>query len=421
MPKLPAKFLKDYSPDGPLYFILKTCYENRQGRRFEFQNYSKLENNLELLSRIEQKLIESGFLKYPVIYFGDGLNEEEKQELSNGIFKLRGTITKERIEATHIVVPNEPKKEEEKKSNEGEEEEEEEDDWFRTVEKGEKKALVHWWYYPDSYDEWVSTSEFLIDDPEEITPHVGAWILYKRWITDSVIFNEWTNEEDYEVENQNSQDEKSTRKQNSQKRLLSIDSNSSPQTTSRIESSPKKKRKLYELGEGSEGTPGDSPSDSIFLSQTAKKVELQPESENRPGRPKQNESEPVWGGALSNISHGNVITKTNVNVNEGGGANQNSNSNSDNNNNNGENMRKSPSASSLNSMNVDSDSINPPNENIKNDNDPNIKPPNVVEQLLSQQTEEIIIPSYSAWFDISQIHEVFFLFSIFYFFLFFFF
>ncbi len=32
-------------------------------------------------------------------------------------------------------------------------------DYLRTLEKREKISLIHWWYYPDSYDIWIPSHE----------------------------------------------------------------------------------------------------------------------------------------------------------------------------------------------------------------------------------------------------------------------
>ena len=72
-----------------------------------------------------------------------------------------------------------------------------EEEWFRTLEKRDHNVLVHWWYYPDSYDSWLpQTDQFA--DPEEAPVHHGAWHIATRWLQDSVLFNELMNEEDYE-------------------------------------------------------------------------------------------------------------------------------------------------------------------------------------------------------------------------------
>ena len=61
------------------------------------------------------------------------------------------------------------------------------------------KALVHWWYLPDSYDEWMSKE----DAPDQLQldapPSSGPWKVYLRWVYDSEKYNEWMNPTDYET------------------------------------------------------------------------------------------------------------------------------------------------------------------------------------------------------------------------------
>ena len=63
----------------------------------------------------------------------------------------------------------------------------------------DQKAKVHWWYFPDSYDEYVP----LDDAPEVVEPDKaasGPWTVYSRWVKDSAKYNEWMNPIDYEVD-----------------------------------------------------------------------------------------------------------------------------------------------------------------------------------------------------------------------------
>ena len=66
-------------------------------------------------------------------------------------------------------------------------------------------AKVHWWYHPDSYDEYIPLGE--VDDPSDapdalIVP--SQWRICCRWIRDLEVFNEWGNEVDYEIDTRDS-------------------------------------------------------------------------------------------------------------------------------------------------------------------------------------------------------------------------
>lgn len=72
--------------------------------------------------------------------------------------------------------------------------------------KSAGSALVHWWYYPDSYNEWIPDSEFNSSDAPDLaslhTPTRSKWYVCCRYILDCDIFNEWGNPADYEIENE---------------------------------------------------------------------------------------------------------------------------------------------------------------------------------------------------------------------------
>ena len=66
-------------------------------------------------------------------------------------------------------------------------------------------ALVHWWYYPDSYNEWIPDTEISVSDSPDLTsltpPSRDKWYVCCRFILDCEVFNEWGNPVDYENEN----------------------------------------------------------------------------------------------------------------------------------------------------------------------------------------------------------------------------
>lgn len=75
----------------------------------------------------------------------------------------------------------------------------EEEDYIRTLKREDHKALVHWWYYPDSYDNWINASDVEGDDPDDDTKKREFWRLNPRYLYDLEKFNEWMNEIDYEI------------------------------------------------------------------------------------------------------------------------------------------------------------------------------------------------------------------------------
>lgn len=74
--------------------------------------------------------------------------------------------------------------------------------YCRTLIEQDDRALVHWWFLPDSYDEWIPSSSAPEREPDsEAAPPGGRpWNVYVRWVTDSDLYNEWMNEVDYETD-----------------------------------------------------------------------------------------------------------------------------------------------------------------------------------------------------------------------------
>eukprot|EP00954_Amorphochlora_amoebiformis_P013828 1085765-Amorphochlora_amoeboformis.AAC.1 len=70
-------------------------------------------------------------------------------------------------------------------------------DYLRTLEINGDKVRVHWWYFPDSYDQWLSQAE-IEGKPEPPREPNGAWRVTERFLHDLVKYNEWMNELDYE-------------------------------------------------------------------------------------------------------------------------------------------------------------------------------------------------------------------------------
>lgn len=71
-------------------------------------------------------------------------------------------------------------------------------EYCRTLRITEDKALVHWWYYPDSYDTWIPASE-VQGEAEEPDASKDPWHVQVRWLQDTDKYNEVMNEADYEI------------------------------------------------------------------------------------------------------------------------------------------------------------------------------------------------------------------------------
>ncbi|XP_029142139.1 SWI/SNF complex subunit SMARCC1 [Protobothrops mucrosquamatus] len=186
--KFPAKCFLDFKAGGTLCYILGAAYKykNEQGwRRFDLQNPSRMDRNVEMFMNIEKTLVQNNCLSRPSIYLIPDIELKLANKLKEIVKRHQGSITDEKSKATHHIYPVPTSLDE--------------DEWLRPVTRKDKQVLVHWGYYPDSYDTWVQASE--VDAEIEDPPFPEKpWKVHARWVLDMDVFNEWMNEEDYEVD-----------------------------------------------------------------------------------------------------------------------------------------------------------------------------------------------------------------------------
>ncbi|XP_053469203.1 SWI/SNF complex subunit SMARCC1b isoform X1 [Ictalurus furcatus] len=186
--KLPAKCFFDMKPGGALGHILGSVYKfkTEQGwRRFDLQNPSRVDRNVEMFVSVEKTLVQNNLLSRPVVYLSPELDQKQASKLKDIIMQHKGSVTEDRLQATHQIYPTPTSVDEE--------------DWFRPVMRVNQHVMVHWGMYPDSYDTWLSVSDVDVD-PEEAPISDRPWKVHVKWLLDSDMFNEWMNEEDYEVD-----------------------------------------------------------------------------------------------------------------------------------------------------------------------------------------------------------------------------
>ncbi|XP_078065126.1 SWI/SNF complex subunit SMARCC2 isoform X2 [Mustelus asterias] len=185
--KLPMKCFLDFKAGGALCHILAAAYKFKsdQGwRRFDFQNPSRMDRNVEMFMTIEKTLVQNNCLSRPNIYLNSDIEPKLLSKLKDIIKRHQGTVTEDKSNASHVVYPIPGSTEDE--------------EWVRPIMKREKQVLLHWGYCPDSYDTWIPASEIeaAVEDPP---PTERPRKVHAKWIMDTDTFNEWMNEEDYEV------------------------------------------------------------------------------------------------------------------------------------------------------------------------------------------------------------------------------
>uniref|UniRef100_A0A671TJY8 SWI/SNF related BAF chromatin remodeling complex subunit C2 n=1 Tax=Sparus aurata TaxID=8175 RepID=A0A671TJY8_SPAAU len=153
-------------------------------RRFDFQNPSRMDRNVEMFMTIEKSLVQNNCLTRPVIYLSPDIEPKLLGKLKDIIKRHQGSVTEDKAASSHVVVPIPTSLEEE--------------EWVRPVMKRDKQVLLHWGYFPDSYDTWIPASEIeaAVEDPP--SPEKPRKV-HAKWILDLDQYNEWMNEEDYEV------------------------------------------------------------------------------------------------------------------------------------------------------------------------------------------------------------------------------
>lgn len=195
MAKLPAPLFRDTSADGPLFTIGTICSEylrNKGLKRMDWQSPAFRAAHIDLCTRFRQELIRAGHIRRFKVFIRPECASptQDLALLQKMVTKLGGEIAeKEGAGVTHIVCPFGPKGD----PDDGQQ-------YLRTLELKAGKAFVHWWYLPDSYNEWVPADSAPAEVESDKKKHRGAWQVYIRWLTDSYTYNEWMNAVDYETE-----------------------------------------------------------------------------------------------------------------------------------------------------------------------------------------------------------------------------
>ncbi|KAL3811825.1 hypothetical protein ACHAXA_004252 [Cyclostephanos tholiformis] len=236
-------------------------------RNFNFDNAKLFDDNVAIIKRMESDLLDRGYLRRPVIFFDPsverGLGKEELRRLVKIAVRFGAKVLEQEDalasgRVTHVIAydPEEHDaddviaEERERESGVGVDDDDDvghdgggrggksshdsEKKFLRTLavvdaplsdddddddddggvgstpsggytrrKATRKMALVHWWYHPSSYDEWLPASEVpaAIEGEENhgILPGGGACVVGCKFVRDVERFNEWGVEADYAV------------------------------------------------------------------------------------------------------------------------------------------------------------------------------------------------------------------------------
>uniref|UniRef100_A0A8C1X3N3 SWI/SNF related, matrix associated, actin dependent regulator of chromatin, subfamily c, member 2 n=1 Tax=Cyprinus carpio TaxID=7962 RepID=A0A8C1X3N3_CYPCA len=326
--RLPIKCFLDFKSGGALCHILAAAYKFKsdQGwRRFDFQNPSRMDRNVEMFMTIEKSLVQNNCLSRPVIY----LSSEIEPKL---LGKLKDIIKRHQ--------------------------------WVRPVMKRDKQMLLHWGYWPDSYDTWISASEVeaaVEDPPTAEKPRK----VHAKWILDLDQFNEWMNEEDYEV------GEGGPRRKRISAKTLTDEVSAPDERRDKKPSSAKKRKR----SPSPSPTPPPQERNSDFFKIEEEQEDLTKDLDEPSPVPaveeatlpktvtkKDSDSTPVKGGTMTDLDEQEDESMETVGKEEEEG---------------------SPS--------------------VKGEP---VKGSDLHEDNVTEQTHHIIIPSYAAWFDYNSVHAI---------------
>lgn len=207
--RIPHALWRDASPRGALYHILKTYATwRREGWLSGHVDDAKGREQFESFARaVREELIEQRFMSYVKIYVPD--DAEGASELKATARAMRATLASSPLEqgVTHVL-----------RSDDSVDDLVEESSMYRIVESssagssaGKVEHRLHFWFYPDSYDQWYADSSISGRGKAPWSPETSV-ILHRsdtdgsprrvraRWLRDSFKFNEWMNELDYEFD-----------------------------------------------------------------------------------------------------------------------------------------------------------------------------------------------------------------------------
>ncbi|KAJ7985526.1 hypothetical protein DPEC_G00352970 [Dallia pectoralis] len=365
--KLPTKSFLDFKAGGALCHILGSAYKfkSEQGwRRFDLQNPSRMDRNVEMFLNVEKTLVQSNCLTRPTVFLVPDLDQKQANKLKDIIKRHQGSITEDKSKATHHIYPSPTQQEDE--------------EWLRPVMRKDKQVLVHWGMYPDSYDTWVSTSD--VDGDVEDPPNPEKpWKVHAKWVLDTDAFNEWMNEEDYEVDEN--------------KKTVSSRQRIFPREEESSRTSDRKERKANVAGKKRRRSPSPPTTPAESRKKGGKKGTPGPHWKRRGHRGEEEEEEedltkdmedplPVPGVEEVMLPKNLNPKKDSENTPVKGGAVADLDDLEDDSVVSGGKEEEEPGKAEVNRL-IDSSEDN-----------------------VTEQTHHIIIPSYAAWFDYNCIHEI---------------
>ncbi|KAL1493165.1 hypothetical protein ABEB36_011275 [Hypothenemus hampei] len=349
MTRIPVKFFLDFKPGGGLCQILAAAYKFKSDhgwRRFEIPS-GKIDKIYEMFQTMEKALIQNKLYTLPIVYIDPSVDKTVGIKIKEILRKRNGQIVDNEENATHILYNTTDSPVEE---------------YGRPVLRRDKMVLMHWYYFPDSFDTWVNLESVGLDSMsvDSPSPRTEPWRVTYTWIFETDQYNEWMSEEDYEVDESG--------KKKIHPRLMSVEdlmnpseeANSKKKDRKRKRSPSPSRREKRKSGRNAPMSKKNSKEDEEDATKDIDDPLPEPnvvevtQSPNGPAK-KDHELQPLKGGSLTELDD----QDEKMEENSQGGKNSESNA----------------------------------HDEGQEDN-------------VTEQTHHIIIPSYSAWFDYNSIHEI---------------
>ncbi|CEH14153.1 Chromatin remodeling factor subunit and related transcription factors [Ceraceosorus bombacis] len=401
---LPAASLSSMSlppaEDSPLSCILQAALISAASRSLESWNVDDAANEGKLrqvVVEVRAALRAKGHLPKHTVFGETEISEAEIVAYRKLATQLDCEWTSDRSAATHILfsspesTPSSPSASTAAPS-----------EYFRTLARttlasGKAVALIHVWYRPDSFDTWLPAKDFSSPEPEpapknpELARTVGT-----KWLVESAKYNELMNEEDYEKD-----DAEEAKAGAEEVGLGDAEAGISDAKSEK----PRKRSLPDEVTEEAEGegsaAPGSKRIRLFVASRPSGAIAVDVSGASGPAPGKNYESNPVPGGAIGNLppeaapgrSQGaspavHVAGDTSIadgDVTMGEAALP------------LVEVEEVPSAADAAAA-ASADAADRQAQQAEADN--------LARMYLAEQTQEVIIPSYSTWFSFGSIHSI---------------
>ncbi|XP_037713742.1 SWI/SNF complex subunit SMARCC2 isoform X2 [Drosophila subpulchrella] len=389
--RIPMRCFLDFKSGGGLCIIFSTMFRFRaeqRGKKFDFsigKNPTRKDPNIQLLIEIEQALVEADLYRIPYIYIRPEIEKGFEGKLREILDNRRVEIVSDEEDATHIVYPVvDPHP----------------DEYARPIFKRGGHVMLHWYYFPESYDSWAVNNFDLPDHiPENPESPAERWRVSASWIVDLEQYNEWMAEEDYEVDEQG---KKKTHKQRmSIDDIMSFGDEKKKPATSSGGGKQKRRRSPSPTTSASTSKPGKRKRSPAVVHKKSRNddddEDLTRDLDDPPAEPNiqevhkanaalQSTASPAPGGKSRGDNDMMPIkggTMTDLDDEMTGGSAAQAMSTGD-----GDNSQTGKTSDNSNTQEFSS--------SAKEDMEDNV----------TEQTHHIIVPSYSAWFDYNSIHVI---------------